>query len=114
MLTLFLLFQANPLHVACFCGNADIVQVWVDRIVHATTPEKSVALLDRTDGQGRTAYWLAMVQSHEENIGKVLAKAGVETEKPPQMMQEIQQARERRANRQQARPAIDGNALLGR
>eukprot|EP00977_Amphora_coffeiformis_P026491 scaffold27034_cov171-Amphora_coffeaeformis.AAC.4 len=104
---------ANPLHVAGFCGNAEIVQVWVDRII-AKQGESGIPLLDRTDGQGRTAYWISMVQSHEETIGKVLAKAGVATDQPEKMIEEIKQARDRRAARQQTKPAIDGNALLGR
>ena len=104
---------ANSLHVACFCGNAEIVQVWVDRII-AVQGESGINFLDLTDSQGRTAYWIAMIQSHEETIGKVLAKAGVATDKPEKMIQEIQQARERRVAKQQTKPAVDGNALLRR
>ena len=98
---------ANPLHVACFCGNADIVQVWLE-------VSDAADLLDQPDGQGRTAYWLAMVQGRDE-IGVLLAQAGAQTTAPAQMLMEIREAQERRAARQNsnAKAAIDGNALLG-
>ena len=112
---------ANPLHVACFCGNVQAVKVWVDVITtHTKTTSKddsssAVALLDRTDGQGRTAYWIACVQGHQESIGQtLLAPVGVQTTQPAQMVQEIAQAQERRTQRRAQQPAIDGNALLGR
>lgn len=109
---------ANPLHVACFCGNTEAVQVWVQAVnptkkLPATTA--AVKLLDATDGQGRTAYWIAGVQGHDK-CQELLAEAGVQTQKPAQMVQEIAQARERREQRKKTtinnKSAIDGNALL--
>jgi len=105
---------ANPLHVAAFCGNEQACKIWVDSIL--CEESKKIELLDMRDGQGRTAYWLGMVQGHEA-IGAMLAEQGVDTENP-KMVQEIEEAQERRskaaAARQQRQPAIDGSALLGR
>ena len=100
---------ANPLHVAAFCGNKEVAQVWIDAV------DDNDNLLDVLDGQGRTAYWLTMVQGHEE-VGEMLAQKGVDTTNP-KMTKEIEQARERRrkaAEKRQQQPAIDGAALLSR
>ncbi len=101
---------ANPLHVAAFCGNKEVARVWIDAV-----DDSNDNLLDVLDGQGRTAYWLTMVQGHEE-VGEMLAQKGVDT-KNPKMIKEIEQARERRrkvAEKRQQQPAIDGAALLSR
>ena len=106
---------ANPLHVSCFCGNVEVSKVWVNVIVKTTASQSAaVDLLDRTDGQGRTAYWIACVQGHEDTIGQpLLAATGVRTEEPARMLEEIAQARERRQQRKITKQAIDGNALMG-
>lgn len=67
---------ANPLHVACFCGNVQVVKVWVDVITTHTKTSKddssssAVALLDRTDGQGRTAYGLLAYKVTKRALGR--------------------------------------------
>lgn len=95
--------KANALHVAGFCGNEEAVQEWVNIVETATSKlekseERKVDLLDKMDGQARTAYWLAMVQGHE-TIGKILAAEGVDT-KHPKMVQEIEEALQRRMEKQ--------------
>ncbi len=103
---------ANPLHVAAFCGNEQVCKIWVDSVCEES---KKVDLLDVRDGQGRTAYWLGMVQG-QEAIGAMLAEQGVDTENS-KMVQEIEEAQERRSKAAAARrsqPAIDGSALVGR
>jgi ankyrin repeat protein len=108
---------ANCLHVAAFCGNVETVKLWVNVIQKAcVSGNTAVDLLDKMDGQARTAYWLAMVQGHG-GIGQVLAETGVDT-LHPKMVQEIREAQEQRqaaAAAKQARTrAVDGAALLGR
>ncbi|OEU22168.1 hypothetical protein FRACYDRAFT_267177 [Fragilariopsis cylindrus CCMP1102] len=70
-----------------------------------------IDMLDKLDGQGRTAYWLGMVQGHD-TIGKLLAEEGVDTVHP-KMVKEITEAKEKRSNKQQTR-AVDGSALLSK
>lgn len=115
--------NANALHVAAFCGNKEVVEVWIDVIqkTHGENKTKAVELLDRMDGESRTAYWLAMVQG-KETIGEMLAAAGVETTNS-KMVKEIEEAKHRRveaakkreqqqASGNNAQP-VDGAALLG-
>jgi len=105
---------ANPLHVAAFCGNEEACKIWIDSLAVCDDTKKTLELLDMCDGQGRTAYWLGMVQGHS-SIGQLLVEQGVDTENP-KMVQEIEEAQERRskaaAARRQRQPAIDGSALL--
>eukprot|EP00536_Pseudo-nitzschia_multiseries_P017759 jgi/Psemu1/52431/gm1.52431_g len=116
---------ANAIHVAAFCGNVDAIKVWIDTINNSfsglegssiKSPRSS--LLDKTDGQGRTAYWLGMVQGWDE-IGTMLANEAVDTENP-KMIREIEEARQKRQNAATARQqqhqhqTIDGSALLNR
>ena len=105
---------ANALHVACFCGHVETVETWIRVITQSSaSTQATTELLDCPDGQGRTAYWLAMVQGHDETIGKALAAAGATTDQPIQMLQEIEQAQQQRASKRQSTNApIDGNALL--
>mmetsp|Transcript_27801 Transcript_27801/g.65339 ORF Transcript_27801/g.65339 Transcript_27801/m.65339 type:complete len:369 (+) Transcript_27801:37-1143(+) len=113
---------ANALHVAAFCGNNEVVQTWVDVIKKTsfddgTSSEKHrIEMLDKRDGQARTAYWLGMVQGHDR-IGELLANEGVDISKP-EMMNEIKEANERRTqastSSRQPKRMIDGSALLGR
>mmetsp|Transcript_5707 Transcript_5707/g.16332 ORF Transcript_5707/g.16332 Transcript_5707/m.16332 type:complete len:372 (-) Transcript_5707:1902-3017(-) len=114
---------ANAIHVAAFCGNADAIQVWIDTIknVFSDQEDKSTKfskswMLDKVDGQDRTAYWLAMVQGCDE-VGTLLANEGVGTDNP-KMISEIEEAQEKRQNaataRQQEHRTIDGSALLNR
>jgi ankyrin repeat protein len=120
---------ANALHVAAFCGNFETVQLWIDMINNkrensndgtnnkrsqSQSDKKStiiIDMLDKLDGQGRTAYWLGMVQGHDI-IGKLLAEEGVDTVNP-KMVKEIMEAKEKRSNKQQTR-AVDGSALLSK
>ena len=122
---------ANALHVAAFCGNTEAVQVWIDAIketVHSGSSKDTnggskastttiAILLDRLDGQSRTAYWLGMVRGRDA-IGQLLADEGVDTSSNPKMVKEIEEAQERRtkaaAARQQPNRTIDGSALLDR
>ena len=111
---------ANALHVAAFCGNVEAVNVWIGAIKDAqsennkSSKESTAAVLDVPDGQGRTAYWLAMVQGRDE-IGRILSDEGVDTA-GPKMVDEIEEAQERRskaaARRQQQNRTLDGSALL--
>ena len=114
---------ANALHIAAFCGNVETVQFWIDVIKKTysgkddNNSQKSIiAMLDKLDGQARTAYWLGMVQGRDA-IGKLLADEGVDTENP-KMVKEIEEAQEKRskaaAARQQQNRTIDGGALLDR
>ena len=122
---------ANALHVAAFCGNFETVQLWIDMINSNNKSEYSddgtnktssqsqsskkstivIDMLDKLDGQGRTAYWLGMVQGHD-TIGKLLAEEGVDTVHP-KMVKEVTEAKEKRSNKQQTR-AVDGSALLSK
>lgn len=102
---------ANPLHVACFCGNEETAKVWIDAVVQSG--KDVVPLLDLQDGQNRTAYWLGMLQGHE-TIVSMLAETGVDTSNP-KMVKEIEEAQERKAKAAASKkPAIDGSALLNR
>ena len=110
---------ANALHVAAFCGNDEAARVWIDAILKENNSgdnKSAVELLDHLDGQGRTAYWLGMVQGRE-TIGTLLADKGVDTSNP-KMLQEIEEAQERRTKAAEARKqpgqTIDGSALIGR
>jgi ankyrin repeat protein len=108
---------ANCLHVAAFCGNLETVKLWIKVVQKACGSDKSaVALLDKMDGEARTAYWLAMVQGRDD-IGQVLAETGVDTVHP-KMVQEITDAQGQReaaaAARQTRTRTVDGAALLGR
>jgi ankyrin repeat protein len=105
---------ANPWHVAGFCGNVEVVQVWLDFVQQSSQANNAKWIIDATDGQGRTVYWLAMVQGHDA-IGSLLEAAGAQTKEPARMIDEIQQAASRRASRRQQQPPsklLDGNALL--
>ena len=102
---------ANPLHVACFCGNEETAQVWIDAVLQCG--KDTIQLLDLQDGQNRTAYWLAMLQGHD-TIASILTEAGVDTSNP-KMVKEIEEAKERKAKAAASRkPPIDGSALLNR
>jgi ankyrin repeat protein len=123
---------ANALHVAAFCGNFETVQVWIDMMNNKrensddVTNNKSqsqsqsnnkkstiiIDVLDKLDGQGRTPYWLGMVQGHD-TIGKLLAEEGVDTVHP-KMVKEIAEAKEKRPNKQQQTRAVDGSALISK
>jgi ankyrin repeat protein len=123
---------ANALHVAAFCGNFETVQVWIDMMNNKrensddVTNNKSqsqsqsnnkkstiiIDMLDKLDGQGRTPYWLGMVQGHD-TIGKLLAEEGVDTVHP-KMVKEIAEAKEKRPNKQQQTRAVDGSALISK
>ena len=113
---------ANALHVAAFCGNNETMQAWVNVIKETSFDDgicdekHKIEMLDKRDGQARTAYWLGMVQGHDR-IGEMLADEGVDTSNP-KMMKEIEEANERRTkastSRQQQSRIIDGSALLGR
>lgn len=114
---------ANALHVAAFCGNTESVQAWIEIVKEAhsnqdeTSNKKSiVAMLDKFDGESRTAYWLGTVKGYDA-IGKLLADEGVGTSNP-KMVREIEEANERRRKvaeaRQQPNRTIDGSALLDR
>lgn len=118
--------SANALHVAAFCGNKEVVQVWIDVIQKTCIDSnnnnntKAVSLLDRKDGESRTAYWLAMVQG-KDSIGEILASTGVDTTNP-KMVREIEEANQRRTEAAKKRQeqqslrnntqAVDGAALL--
>ena len=109
--------QANALHVAAFCGNEEAVQVWINVTQSVCNDDVAAAikLLDRMDGQARTAYWLTMVQGHEK-IGAMLAATGVDT-KHPNMVKEIEEAKERRAQaakKKEQQRLIDGASLSKR
>lgn len=110
--------QANALHVACFCGNLEIVQVWVETLQEAYKSEtdKIAQTLDIPDGQGRTAYWIAGLKGHDAICQLLSQEGGVQTTQPAQMVREIKEAAERRQASAAARLAkrpVDGNALLG-
>ena len=64
---------AGCLHVAAFCGNVEAVSTV------ASLPSATVSLLDTQDGEGRTAYWLAMLKGCVE-AGRVLRERGVVVE----------------------------------
>lgn len=105
--------RANALHVASYCGNLEIVTAWIELLRQAHYDDDQVAaLLDRPDGQGRTAYWIAGLQGHVA-VQEALAAAGVQTTEPPRMVQEIRAATERRSAARRDKRAVDGNALLG-
>ena len=115
--------NANALHVAAFCGNKEVVQVWIDVIqkTNGDSKTKALELLDRKDGESRTAYWLAMVQG-KDTIGELLAATGVDTINS-KMVKEIEETKQRRIEaakkrEQQQAPGnntqpVDGAALLG-
>jgi len=113
---------ASAMHVAAFCGNVEVVQFWIDVIkkTYASKDNDSqksvISVLDKMDGQGRTSYWLAMVQGNEA-IGKLLVVEGVSTVSP-KMVKEIEEAQFKRSKdditRQQRNRTIDGSALLDR
>jgi len=79
--------DANPIHVACFCGNKECVEVFA-----ANCGQEE---LEAPDGTGRTGYWLAMLKGYAE-VGEVLKKAGVDTENE-KMLGEIAESDARRA-----------------
>jgi ankyrin repeat protein len=104
--------DANVLHVAAFCGNLETVTVLME-VIQKAFGDQAVEILDKMDGQARTAYWLAMVQG-KEAVGKLLADAGVDT-KHPNMVKEIEEAQKKREERAASRlRTVDGAALLGR
>jgi ankyrin repeat protein len=105
--------KASALHVASFCGNTEAEEVWIEMLKPAPNAED---LLDAMDDHARTPYWLAMVQGHDK-IGEMLAATGVVDTKHPKMIQEIQEAQQRREEmaekRKNSNIPVDGNALLG-
>ena len=111
---------ANALHVAAFCGNIEAVQVWIS-VIKESHPDKEISrkesiisLLDILDGEGRTAYWLGMLQGRDQ-IGKLLADEGVNTSNP-KMVKEIEEAQQHRSkgakSKQKPSRTIDGSALI--
>ncbi|GMI42928.1 hypothetical protein TeGR_g7032 [Tetraparma gracilis] len=80
---------ASPLHVAAFCNNADVVGAIVG---HA---DATGELLDAPDGDGRSAYWLAMLKGGGEAAELLRAAPGVEVG-GERMLQEIKESDERR------------------
>jgi len=88
--------DANCLHVAAFCRNKEAVEEVVKRCGR-------VELLDARDGEGRTAYWLAMLKGAAD-VGEVLARAGVDTGIEG-MQAEIEEAARHRADNEARRRA---------
>jgi ankyrin repeat protein len=83
---------ANALHVAAFCGNIECVKVFPEAAVQKG---ESTDLLDLLDGEGRSAYWLAMLKGYKE-VGDLLKEKGGGKVGGERMEKEIEEAEARR------------------
>jgi len=122
---------ANALHVAVFCGNVEVTELWLDVIEKTCQKQRDdnnnnnnndsrQMFLNKTDGDGRPAYWIARLQGREAIAQLLVERGGVDTSDPTGSLErQVQEAKEQRqraaAARQPQMPQLlDGAALMGR
>eukprot|EP00523_Entomoneis_sp_CCMP467_P004244 CAMPEP_0168760162 /NCGR_PEP_ID=MMETSP0724-20121128/22614_1 /TAXON_ID=265536 /ORGANISM="Amphiprora sp., Strain CCMP467" /LENGTH=381 /DNA_ID=CAMNT_0008809143 /DNA_START=171 /DNA_END=1316 /DNA_ORIENTATION=- len=84
---------ANALHVAVFCGNVEVTELWLDVIEKTCQKQRDdnnnnnnndsrQMFLNKTDGDGRPAYWIARLQGREAIAQLLVERGGVDTSDP--------------------------------